>query len=420
MGPKKRPNATPTLTPTSTASQMKFRPVLETNRLSAKGTKPLPSPVTLPEIFTKVLVHGCKRIMFLNPIYRIIGYAVLLFFISLVSDYLPFPRTYFSNTQNVLNQYFVKLSWGWTIVLLGIFTNLTSSVYCCGKWPLMSRHFCRLVIASIIWFTWTSVFQVVEETTGQCLYTGSANAPSTVLYSKGRRHCVKGGGKWTSLDISGHSFILIWCTLFIIEESRAILGWDTIADFIRNEEHRRTIVGERRASDLTNQVEETPVSHLTPEEFEILKKNYKRFGVWAKVMFMALTGLTLLWDIMLIATACYFHIMMEKVVAGLIAMLMWAFTYRGLYTWDVSVSPGLPGVGLFRYSPGTAISTAFESKANSKPEGINVSRPGQTLSDEVPHFMGMPLYPQRGKSKGKDLIGGGPIISMEGVSGLNS
>jgi hypothetical protein len=282
----------------------------------------------------------------------------------------------------------------------------------------MSRHGCRLLIATIIWFTWTSLFQVLEETTGQCLFPANpqTQTPAAILYSKGRRHCLKNGGKWTSFDISGHSFILIWCVLFITEECKAILGWDTIADFIRNEEHKRRMLAEaqRRPSvssaDFDLQ-EETPISHLTPEDFEKLKKLYGKFGIWAKLNVVALTLLTLLWDLMLVATACYFHIMIEKVLAGLIAICMWAFVYRGFYSWDISVSPGLPGVGMFKYMPAGVYSTCSTAAPEGSKGGSSSSSKGQgsgVTTDDVPHFMGMPLYqPKKKGAQGTGIIGMG-------------
>ena len=37
----------------------------------------------------------------------------------------------------------------------------------------------------------------------------------------------------------GHTFLLIWNNLFIVEEGKAYLGWERIKDMLRNEEHKR-------------------------------------------------------------------------------------------------------------------------------------------------------------------------------------
>src|SRR5437868_3074502 len=97
---------------------------------------------------------------------------------------------------------------------------LTSSVYCGGDKKRILRHYSRLAIGTIIWFIWTNVFRINEETTGQCL------TQEGVLFSvRGKRSCSTKGGRWASFDISGHAFLLMWCVLLITEEAKAILGW---------------------------------------------------------------------------------------------------------------------------------------------------------------------------------------------------
>jgi len=97
--------------------------------------------------------------------------------------------------------------------------------------------------------------------------------------------------------------------------------------------------------------------------------------------------LMLFWDFMLLITVLYFHMMIEKVVASACAVLTWFALYKFFYT--QSLSPGLPGDGAFKYvvwkDPVTNLSRrtcakhkAAENKWSSK--------------DEVPKFMGMPLY----------------------------
>lgn len=356
-----------------------------------KGTKPVQDPITGGEIFTKVLVHFCRKILFLEVKYRLTAYAILLFFASLVTDYMPFPKTYFAYSDNFLNQYFVKFSWGWTFVLTGAFMYLTTAVYCCGNRQQILRHFTRLAIATVVWFVWTNLFSMIENATGQCI------TKDQVLYSvKGRRSCVAKGGKWTSFDISGHAYLLIWCIFFITEEARAIIGWDGIKDYIRHEDHNRGRAQLYGAS-APDTFEETPLKALTDEEFESLKENYKKYDVIAKVVLIGLTLLTVLWDIMIVATALYFHVMIEKVIAGLIASFMWFVVYRGVYS--LEMSPGLPGSGLFKYndikpSVLAAPIAPKSSFAKGSPSSVKASKPKES-PDDLPKFMGMPLYALR-------------------------
>jgi hypothetical protein len=207
--------------------------------------------------------------------------------------------------------------------------------------------------------------------------------------------------------------------LFIIEESKAILGWDSIQDFIRNEEYKR-----RRPSGNQSQfsgdgtgsetLSDTPLSNLSDEEFHKLKDFYTRFAIPAKVTLIILTLLTLLWDLMIVMTAIYFHVMIEKVIGGLAAVLMWFLTYQGFYTMNSDISPGLPGLGLFKYSNhhNQKLPVLLGRPGPSGKIGVATTSKGKTKEspDDVPNFMGMPLYALRKK----------PEASFEPVLGLGN
>lgn len=394
QGQKKRSSVGTLSTPPSAQTRNSF--VDKGRWAKTKGTKPVQDPTTIGEIFTKVLVHFCRKVLFVEPKYRITGYAILLFFASLVTDYMPLPKTYFAYSDNFPNQYFVKFSWAWTLASTGAFMYLTTAVYCCGNRQQILRHAARLAIGTLIWFTWTNLFSMIETATGQCITKDAA------LFSvKNRRACISKGGKWTSFDISGHAFLLIWCIFFITEEARAIIGWDGIKDFIRHEDHNREKALQYGAS-APDTFEETPLKALTEEEFEKLKENYGKYNVIAKIVLVGLTLLSLLWDGMILATALYFHVMIEKVIAGLIAGFMWFILYRGLYL--LELSPGMPGSGLFKYNEAkpTAVPNSAPSKpyfASPKPSSSSSARPShrpkETPADDLPKFLGMPLYALR-------------------------
>lgn len=414
MAPKKRPTAGAPMTGGTGSSSlgggggaaMNFRPVIEKGRWAAKGTKPLPEPITVPEIFTKVIIHGCRRVLFIDPKIRLTAYLVLLFFVSLLSDYLPFPKTYFSNSSNIPNTYFVKFSWAWTFILTGIFTYLTSAVYCCGDRKGIMRHMGRLIVGTIVWFLWTNIFTMVEESTGQCILKDG----SSLFSIRTRRTCIAKNGKWTSFDISGHSFLLIWCVFVMIEEAKAIIGWDGIKDLIRNEEHYRNKVSQPGATLLPT---ETSLNSLSEEDFEQLKTNFSQYDMPAKIVLILMTMLCILWDLMIIATSVYFHVMIEKVIGGFTAAITWFVVYRGFYY--LTASPGFPGSGYFRYnfeSKAAAVvtkssgSTSSSSGATSKGKGASSSsstRQRVRESDELPKFMGMPLYALRNPKKEENI-----------------
>lgn len=92
------------------------------------------------------------------------------------------------------------------------FTNFT---LCCGNLQkFLQNHMPRLIIATIFWFSWTSLFSVVENSYGRCNYKGYET----------KRGCLKAGNFWSGFDISGHVFILIYSSLVLIEEARPIIG----------------------------------------------------------------------------------------------------------------------------------------------------------------------------------------------------
>lgn len=213
-----------------------------------------------------------------------------------------------------------------------------------------------------------------------------------------------------SFDISGHAFLLIWCVFFICEEAKAIIGWDNIKELIRTEEYNRIKAGQQGTSG-DAALGETSLNVLSDEEFAELKTRYNVYNVPAKIVLMFMTMLCMLWDLMILMTSVYFHVMVEKVLGGLIAAFTWFVIYRGLYK---SVSfIGLPGNGLFKYNfesksttPYAKASSQASSSSNSssstsskaRAAGSGQGRQRAKEPDDIPKFLGMPLYAlQKGK-----------------------
>ena len=73
---------------------------------------------------------------------------------------------------------------------------------------------------------------------------------------------------------------------------------------------------------------------------------FRQYTPYVRLVFCLLAVLVLLWDVTLVCTALYFHIMIEKVVATSAAVLLWFVLYRAIYVH--SWSPGLPGDGPFK------------------------------------------------------------------------
>lgn len=194
---------------------------------------------------------------------------------------------------------------------------------------------------------------------------------------------------------------------------------------LRNEEHKRLSTDLPPMTDSGQEVltsESTPLSKLTLEEFLHLREHYTKLTPYVRTLFCFLSLFVFLWDVMLICTVLYFHIMIEKVVASCIAVLLWFVLYRGLYTTAWSPLFCLPGFeGPFKY-------VTYKSKSDklSKRESLNRGRQSETKratrSDDVPKFMGMPLYGLQTKQAASqpaddDLVNGKVIHDAPPTSG---
>ncbi|XP_013190796.1 acyl-coenzyme A diphosphatase FITM2 [Amyelois transitella] len=338
-------------------SRMNFK--VQNDPFEGKGTKPIREASSITEVLVLMIVHVCKKLLFFDTNLKIALYLGALFLLSLVADVLTFPKTYFSRSDNIFNQYFVKIGWFWTLFLTVPYVLLTSYTTCCGKRKLIvTGHMLRLIIATFFWYAWTTIFNIIETNYGRC------NSKSF----DSKTSCLKNGHFWNGFDISGHCFILIYSSLIMIEEARAINGWERIKDYIRDEKYSRSV------EDKT--ISTNPLRNISAEELEILKVSYENFTPYVRAFLIAISLLQLLWDVMLVSTILYYHIMVEKFISGVIAILTWFVTYRVWYTIP-NILPNLPGEGIFKYNKEKSFVTPNNKKRTSTTNGK--------------HFMGMPL-----------------------------
>lgn len=363
----------------SGTSKLNFRPMSQENsKQDTKGTKPVPEQSSIQNVLLMMVIHICRRIVFVDTIKRVAVYCACLFLISLIGDVMPVPKSYFSRSDNMLNQCFVKFGWGWTMVVTFPFLVLTSYTICCGRRDKVLKHLVRLVVATASWFIWTKLFDYVEVHFGKCSVKGE--------YSK--QQCLSIGQYWYSFHISGHAFILVYSSLILIEEARAIVGWERIRDLIRDEYHTRSTSDDSRAVATSS-----PLGGLSETEFIILKSCYERFTPIVRTLFILMTCFSMLWDFMLIFTMLYFHSMVEKLLAGVIAIFIWFVTYRGWYTIP-KVVPDLPGEGLFKYKGKETVDVPMKKRKS-------VVVPNMPRG-QLPKFMGMPLYGLRSQDADKN------------------
>lgn len=138
-----------------------------------KGTRPTASPTSIREILLMVVMYLCKKSIFFDTNIKVAIYLGGLFLISLIGDFLPFPKTYLARSDNFLNVFFVKIGWGWTLILTLPFVILISYTLCCGNiYKTLSRNVTRILIATCFWFIWTKSFNYIESRYGRCLVKG--------------------------------------------------------------------------------------------------------------------------------------------------------------------------------------------------------------------------------------------------------
>jgi len=354
------------------SSKMNFRPSVELRRGETKGNKPLPDPTPIAQVLLLMVVHLCRKVLFVDPSIKVGIYIIAVFCGSILGDVLPIPGTYFSRKNNFFNVYFVKLSWGWTMAFVGSFVYLTSNVYCLGDVARIRKHFLRLLLATGFWFFWTKSFVFIEETYGYC---------SKAIVRSGSKQCLAKGFTWHSFSISGHTFILIYCTLIIMEEAKALIGWEAITDHLRNEEHNRS-------SEEGGPI--TPLDPLSSEELVLVKEKFEKFTPYIRMVFIGMTILVLVWDVMLVATIIYFHSTPEKFVASVISVLVWFFTYRFVFHRRLIGIP-LPGEGVIRYMNVSQPLLSLQLRRSSLL--FSQAKNEKKNDTKVPTFMGMPLNP---------------------------
>ena len=287
----------------------------------APGKKPVAQPASVGSFLGVFFMYVCRRVLLADTYWKMTIYVGAVTIGSLFTDMFPFPKTVFADKRNFINQYFVKLGWGWTLSVLLLFVTLTSYTYCCGNKARVKRHLVRLAVATLGWYCFTSLFEIVENATGIC----DPMSPDNI----NKQSCKKAGGRWLGFDISGHVFLLIHCLLTISEEAKCFSSWDRITDVISSEEDEST----RR---------------LSSGERSELKRLYNELTPYIRGLLVVLTLMTLVWEMMLLSSIIYFHNMPQKVCGCGFAVLCWMVTYRGWYKLT-DLSPGLPGDGPFKF-----------------------------------------------------------------------
>lgn len=341
------------------SSRLNFRP--NSTQEDRGGTRPTAAPSSIGLILVTMLLHVCKKSLLFDARLKVAIYCGAIFIVSLIADFVSMPRTYFSRSDNALNQYFVKWGWGWLLTVTVPWVVLTAHTLGCGRRSFLLKHLGRLALATIAWLLWIRLFNFIETNYGRCL-----NTRDIQLQTKAK--CLQSGRFWSGIDISGHTFILIYSSLILAEEGSSFVGWEGIKDLIMREKHSRVT---------PNETSTGPLRNLSNSDLEFLKKAHKALTPYLRGLFVAMTLQQLLWDIMLISTMLYYHIMIEKFLGGVAAIVTWYVTYKWWYK-TVKNSLPSPGDGLFKYN---------ETKSHDN----SSARTRRTTINGTSRFMGFPI-----------------------------
>jgi len=96
-----------------------------TSTTGAAAKLPVAEPTSVGKFCVILLMHVCKKILLFDTTTKLAIYIFCITVLSVITDTVPFPRTYFSDKRNALNQVFVKWGWAWTCTILGIFIYFT-------------------------------------------------------------------------------------------------------------------------------------------------------------------------------------------------------------------------------------------------------------------------------------------------------
>lgn len=235
---------------------------------------------------------------------------------SFLHDYFPLPASYFSNSKNFFNVYFVKKGWGWTVCLLsGYITSLLIKQKV-NNWRTFYKHLSRLGVCTMLWFVFTKGFEIIENMTGTCV--GGSELSSKQI-------CHRNDFIWDGFDISGHCFLLTFCIMIINEE----LNCST--NIVTCNHNGVTQPAEPQRGKGVRYILGFPIRE---EVFENLIEGLS----------MMLILLMLLWEIMLFFTCLYFHTLSQKLLGFVMGAGCFYAAYECLFKMSHKYIPCTPSM----------------------------------------------------------------------------
>jgi len=240
----------------------------------------------------------------LKPIPLITFYLILVLVGSTIRKFYyegVNERSYgtYTKKRSVVNKYFAKLAWAWTTLAIFVF-YLFSQKTKKSKVNALIRY----IIATLYWFIlcrWAfglSVFNRIQRQYGKCEVPSKTKGENESSFiSTTSFNCTSvHKGRWIGFDVSGHVFLLIHASLFLLEETWPVLR--------------------------------KQVFHLLNTSTPIEKKR-KAGKVCCACLFCLV--FVILWFYTLCITTTHYHHFREKILGFLFPALYWVIGYHVLY-----------------------------------------------------------------------------------------
>ncbi|CAL8071654.1 unnamed protein product [Calicophoron daubneyi] len=324
-------------------SNIRLQPLPPDNTTGGRK-KSVPGPTSLMHVMSLLLFHIFRRPMFVDTATKAGIYLCAAAGLALIFDFIRVPPSYFSNKYNLLNIIFVKWGWGWTFVFLSAFQIFSSFVYTASSVSLMRSHLLRIAAGTGCWYSVTGFINLVHEWSGHC-------QPHNIVMTNRHRPqyrlaCQRAGGIWIGFDISGHCFLLVLCSLWIMEEVRCMQCWSRLSDIIKPYERDE----DTRADSMTSHIR-----GLSTNQLKTMRSSFRRLTGSVRVLFSICGCLSMIWDFMFLCTIMYFHTMPSKLIGTILGVACWFLCYRVIFPlaktgeW-YGLAPGMPGDGVVNFT----------------------------------------------------------------------
>ncbi|XP_050686299.1 acyl-coenzyme A diphosphatase FITM2-like isoform X1 [Eriocheir sinensis] len=258
-------------------------------------------------------VSWCRHHLHIPFTFKVAYYITTCLLFSTIRYYVDLPHIEaITGRQSILNQVFVKKAWGITLVVFSLYR--ITSLFLRPKLRVDLKQFLvRSAVTTLCFFFWCqAIFPVIDDFSSTCIAGNQTLALS-------KYECLsKEGREYLSFDISGHAFLLTFCVLVMMDESKEILYFLWLGKWLFGEATQ-------------DKTEDSTWPTLEEKAAKSLRKWFPLLSPLVAITFLIMCALALLWDFMILITTLYYHSFAEKGVGTALALLSWGLIYRAAF-----------------------------------------------------------------------------------------